>query len=78
MAFDRTGMRERLRRPRRHSSRLPRVEGQAGYRQARQMLPPSPIETKWGVGFRDYSECLEAYSVDAASKPLKVPSWRFR
>ena len=21
--------------------------------------PPGPIETKWGVGFRDYSECLE-------------------
>ncbi|MCH7744120.1 MAG: hypothetical protein IIB71_15855, partial [Proteobacteria bacterium] len=21
--------------------------------------PPGPIETKWGVGFRRYSECLE-------------------
>src|SRR5437868_5879766 len=21
--------------------------------------PPGPIETKWGVGFRSYSECLE-------------------
>ena len=21
--------------------------------------PPGPIETKWGVGFRGYSECLE-------------------
>src|SRR5216684_8091498 len=21
--------------------------------------PPGPIETKWGVGFRAYSECLE-------------------
>src|SRR5260370_36729756 len=21
--------------------------------------PPGPIETKWGVGFRTYSECLE-------------------
>src|SRR3984893_4227998 len=21
--------------------------------------PPGPIQTKWGVGFRSYSECLE-------------------
>ena len=21
--------------------------------------PPGPIETKWGVGFRSYAECLE-------------------
>ena len=21
--------------------------------------PPGPIETKWGIGFRNYSECLE-------------------
>ncbi|SVE33774.1 uncharacterized protein METZ01_LOCUS486628, partial [marine metagenome] len=21
--------------------------------------PPGPIDTEWGVGFRDYSECLE-------------------
>jgi hypothetical protein len=31
--------------------------------------PPGPIETKWGVGFRNYSECLEYIR----SKNIKAP-----
>ena len=38
--------------------------------------PPGPIETKWGVGFRDYSECLEyirANNVQAPEGGLALP-----
>ncbi len=38
--------------------------------------PPGPIETKWGVGFRDYSECLEyirANNIEAPEGGLAVP-----
>ena len=38
--------------------------------------PPGPIETKWGVGFRDYSECLEhirSSSIEAPEGGLAVP-----
>ena len=38
--------------------------------------PPSPIETKWGVGFRDYSECLEhirSNNIEAPEGGLAVP-----
>jgi hypothetical protein len=31
--------------------------------------PPGPIETKWGIGFRTYSECLEYIRV----KDIKAP-----
>ncbi len=38
--------------------------------------PPGPIETKWGVGFRSYSECLEhirGNNIDAPEGGLVVP-----
>ena len=38
--------------------------------------PPGPIETTWGVGFRDYSECLEyirANNVQAPEGGLALP-----
>ena len=38
--------------------------------------PPGPIETKWGVGFRDYSECLEhiqSSNIEAPEGGLAVP-----
>ena len=38
--------------------------------------PPGPIETKWGVGFRSYSECLEhirANNIEAPEGGLVVP-----
>ena len=38
--------------------------------------PPGPIETKWGVGFRSYSECLEyirANNIEAPEGGLAVP-----
>ena len=38
--------------------------------------PPGPIETKWGVGFRDYSECLEhirSNNIEAPEGGLAVP-----
>ena len=38
--------------------------------------PPGPIETKWGVGFRSYSECLEhirASNIEAPEGGLAVP-----
>ena len=38
--------------------------------------PPGPIETKWGVGFRDYSECLEyirANNIEAPDGGLALP-----
>ena len=31
--------------------------------------PPGPIETKWGFGFRDYSECLEYIRVNNIEAP---------
>ena len=31
--------------------------------------PPGPIETKWGVGFRSYSECLEHIQVNNITAP---------
>ena len=38
--------------------------------------PPGPIETKWGVGFRGYSECLEhirANNIEAPEGGLALP-----
>ena len=38
--------------------------------------PPGPVETKWGVGFRSYSECLEhilANNIEAPEGDLAVP-----
>ena len=38
--------------------------------------PPGPIETKWGVGFRDYSECLEhirANDIEAPEGGIALP-----
>ncbi len=38
--------------------------------------PPGPVETKWGVGFRSYSECLEhipANNIEAPEGGLAVP-----
>ncbi len=38
--------------------------------------PPGPIETKWGVGFRDYEECLEhirANDIQAPEGGLALP-----
>ena len=38
--------------------------------------PPGPIETKWGVGFRTYSECLEyirASGIEAPEGGLALP-----
>ncbi len=38
--------------------------------------PPGPIETKWGLGFRTYSECLEhirASAIEAPEGGLAVP-----
>jgi hypothetical protein len=38
--------------------------------------PPGPIETKWGVGFRDYAECLEyirANNIEAPEGGLALP-----
>jgi hypothetical protein len=38
--------------------------------------PPGPIETKWGVGFRDYDECLEyirANNIEAPEGGVALP-----
>ena len=38
--------------------------------------PPGPIETKWGVGFRRYAECLEyirANNIEAPEGGLALP-----
>ena len=38
--------------------------------------PPGPIETKWGLGFRRYSECLayiEAQQIEAPEGGLAIP-----
>ena len=38
--------------------------------------PPGPVETKWGVGFRSYSECLEyirANNIRAPEGGLVLP-----
>src|SRR5271168_146340 len=38
--------------------------------------PPGPIETKWGVGFRSYSECLEyirANHIEAPEGGVALP-----
>ncbi len=38
--------------------------------------PPGPIETKWGVGFRSYSECLEyirASNMEASDGGIALP-----
>jgi hypothetical protein len=38
--------------------------------------PPGPIETKWGVGFRSYSECLEyirAKNIEAPEGGIATP-----
>ena len=38
--------------------------------------PPGPIETKWGVGFRGYEECLEyirANNIEAPEGGLALP-----
>src|SRR5208337_2838445 len=38
--------------------------------------PPGPIETKWGVGFRSYSECLEyirANNIEAPEGGVALP-----
>ena len=38
--------------------------------------PPGPIETEWGVGFRDYSECLDyilANNIEAPEGGLVLP-----
>ena len=38
--------------------------------------PPGPIETKWGVGFRDYDECLDyirANNIEAPEGGLTLP-----
>ncbi len=38
--------------------------------------PPGPIETKWGVGFRSYAECLEyirANNIEAPEGGIAVP-----
>ncbi len=38
--------------------------------------PPGPIETKWGIGFREYSECLEyiqANKIEAPEGGLALP-----
>ena len=38
--------------------------------------PPGPIETKWGVGFRSYSECLEyirASKIEAPEGGIALP-----
>ena len=34
--------------------------------------PGAPIETKWGVGFRNYDECLEYIRGNNASRPPKA------
>ena len=38
--------------------------------------PPGPIETKWGIGFRNYSECLEyiqTNNIEAPEGGLALP-----
>ena len=38
--------------------------------------PPGPIETKWGIGFRNYSECLEyirTNNIEAPEGGLSLP-----
>src|SRR5579864_4173698 len=38
--------------------------------------PPGPIETRWGVGFRSYSECLEyirANNIEAPEGGVALP-----
>ena len=39
--------------------------------------PPGPINTKWGLGFRDYDECVSTSASRTASKPRKA-AWRCR
>src|SRR5882724_8312160 len=39
--------------------------------------PPGPIETKWGVGFRSYAECLEyirANNIKAPAGGVALPT----
>ena len=38
--------------------------------------PPGPIESKWGLGFRSYSECLE--HIRATTSKLLKAALRFR
>ena len=41
-----------------------------------EQAPPGPIETKWGAGFRRYSECLEyirANNIEAPEGGLAIP-----
>ena len=38
--------------------------------------PPGPIETKWGIGFRDYAECVEyirANNIEAPEGGVALP-----
>jgi hypothetical protein len=38
--------------------------------------PPGPIETKWGIGFREYSECLDyirSNNIEAPEGGLALP-----
>ncbi|MCE2484925.1 MAG: hypothetical protein J4F42_05395, partial [Desulfurellaceae bacterium] len=38
--------------------------------------PPGPIETKWGVGFRTYDECLDyirAHNIEAPEGGVALP-----
>ena len=50
-------------------------EGQAVIERL-ESAPPGPIETKWGLGFRSYAECLEhirASNIEAPAGGLAVP-----
>ncbi len=35
--------------------------------------PPGPIQTRWGLGFRDYDECLDYSRANPRSNPIEVP-----
>ncbi len=59
-------MGEQPRQRKRRSSRLPRRQAVIDLLDN---APPGPIETKWGVGFQEYSECL-AY---IRANNIKVP-----
>ena len=39
--------------------------------------PPGPIKTKWGLGFRDYDECVDYIRSRTASRPRQA-AWRCR
>jgi len=50
-------------------------EGQA-LTEMLEKAPPGPIETKWGIGFRRYSECLEyirSNNIEAPEGGLAIP-----